>query len=81
MHQDEKRVEESLTRMVERLSSRDPSSLSKEEGLALRLNEQFPKDIGVFAVFLLNYIILQPGESIYLGANEPHAYISGLLGG
>ncbi len=28
-------------------------------------------------VYLLNYIVLQPGEALYLGANEPHAYIAG----
>lgn len=28
-------------------------------------------------VFFLNYLKLNPSEAIYLGANEPHAYISG----
>lgn len=45
--------------------------------LVLRLNSQFPGDIGVFCPFLLNYMVLQPGEAIFLGAGEPHAYISG----
>lgn len=45
--------------------------------LVLRLNLQFPGDIGVFCPFLLNYVVLQPGEAIFLGAGEPHAYISG----
>ncbi|KXN90327.1 Mannose-6-phosphate isomerase [Leucoagaricus sp. SymC.cos] len=45
--------------------------------LVLRLNSQFPGDIGVFCPFLLNYITLQPGEAIFLGAGEPHAYIYG----
>ncbi|KAJ3161085.1 Mannose-6-phosphate isomerase [Geranomyces michiganensis] len=42
-----------------------------------RLNTQFPNDVGSFCAFLLNYVQLQPGESIFLAANEPHAYLSG----
>ena len=45
--------------------------------LVLKLNEQFPGDIGVFCPFLLNYVRLDPGQAIFLGAGEPHAYISG----
>ncbi|KAJ7708718.1 mannose-6-phosphate isomerase [Mycena rosella] len=45
--------------------------------LVLRLDSQFPGDIGIFCAFLLNYVHLKPGEAIFLGAGEPHAYISG----
>ncbi|KAI8986867.1 mannose-6-phosphate isomerase [Trametes punicea] len=45
--------------------------------LVLRLNSQFPGDIGAFCPFMLNYLTLQPGEAIFLAAGEPHAYISG----
>ncbi|KAF8798497.1 RmlC-like cupin [Phlegmacium glaucopus] len=45
--------------------------------LVLRLNEQFPGDIGLFCPFVLNYVRLDPGQAIFLGAGEPHAYISG----
>jgi mannose-6-phosphate isomerase len=45
--------------------------------LAIELARQFPGDIGVFCIFVLNYLSLRPGESIFLGAGEPHAYISG----
>ena len=45
--------------------------------LALRLNGQFPLDVGVFAPFLLNVIRLEPGQGVFLAANEPHAYLSG----
>ncbi|KAF9524392.1 RmlC-like cupin domain-containing protein [Crepidotus variabilis] len=45
--------------------------------LVQRLATQFPGDVGVFAPFLLNYMKLQPGEAIFLGAGEPHAYIYG----
>lgn len=45
--------------------------------LVLKLNKQFPGDIGIFCPFLLNYVQLDPGQAIFLGAGEPHAYISG----
>ena len=45
--------------------------------LVLELHEQFPGDIGIFCPFVLNYIRLDPGQAIFLGAGEPHAYIYG----
>ncbi|KAI9511302.1 mannose-6-phosphate isomerase [Russula earlei] len=67
-----------LSRLIERFESR--SVQVEEESvreLVLCLNRQFPNDIGTFCSFLLNYIKLSPGEAIFLGAGEPHAYISG----
>ncbi|XP_015881334.3 mannose-6-phosphate isomerase 1 [Ziziphus jujuba] len=51
--------------------------LSDKEMLVLRLEKQYPADIGVISAFFLNYVKLNPGEALYLGANEPHAYIFG----
>ncbi|CAM8941306.1 unnamed protein product [Rhodiola kirilowii] len=45
--------------------------------LVLRLEEQYPGDVGVISAFFLNYVRLKPGEALYIGANEPHAYLSG----
>lgn len=42
-----------------------------------RLWIEYPFDVGCFCVFLLNYVCLNPGEAIFLAANEPHAYLSG----
>lgn len=41
------------------------------------INSDFTGDVGVLSLFFLNLLNLQPGESIYLGANEIHAYLSG----
>lgn len=41
------------------------------------ISSDFPGDVGVLSLFFLNLLYLQPGESIYLGANEIHAYLSG----
>ncbi|EEF35365.1 mannose-6-phosphate isomerase, putative [Ricinus communis] len=51
--------------------------LTDKEWLVLRLESQYPADVGVMAAFLLNYVKLSPGEALYLEANEPHAYVGG----
>lgn len=51
--------------------------LTDKEQLVLRLEKQYPADVGVISAFFLNYVRLNPGEALYLGANEPHAYVSG----
>ena len=38
---------------------------------------QHPGDPGLVAALLLNYVRLQPGEALYLGAGVPHAYLRG----
>ncbi|MEV4436666.1 mannose-6-phosphate isomerase, class I [Streptomyces sp. NPDC049585] len=38
----------------------------------------FPGDPGVIAAMLLNHVVLQPGEALYLDAGVPHAYIKGV---
>jgi mannose-6-phosphate isomerase len=43
----------------------------------LRLAQQFPHDAGAMAPFFLNYILMAPGESFFMAANEPHAYVAG----
>lgn len=45
--------------------------------LVLLLNKQYPDDVGTLCSFLLNVVDLKTGEAIFLGANVPHAYISG----
>ncbi|KAK3112753.1 Mannose-6-phosphate isomerase [Teratosphaeriaceae sp. CCFEE 6253] len=45
--------------------------------LLLRLNSQFPADIGLFVTFFLNYVQLDVGEAMFLRADDIHAYLSG----
>ncbi|KAJ9605469.1 Mannose-6-phosphate isomerase [Cladophialophora chaetospira] len=51
-----------------------PEELSE---LVQRCNSQFPEDIGLFVLFFLNFVKLQPGQAMYLKADDIHAYISG----
>ncbi|KAJ8417149.1 hypothetical protein AAFF_G00283760 [Aldrovandia affinis] len=69
-----------LNMLVKRVSEegaagKDTSSSNGE--LLLRLHSQFPGDIGCFSIYFLNRVMLQPGEAMFLGANEPHAYLFG----
>jgi mannose-6-phosphate isomerase len=45
--------------------------------LMIRLNGQFPNDIGLFVSFFLNYVELDVGEAMFLKADDIHAYLSG----
>ncbi|MDV5146129.1 mannose-6-phosphate isomerase, class I [Streptomyces sp. SBC-4] len=42
------------------------------------LAHHYPSDPGVIAAMLLNHVLLQPGEALYLGAGVPHAYLDGM---
>jgi mannose-6-phosphate isomerase len=55
-----------------------PSNDGKElADLVVRLNSQFPGDIGLFVLFFLNYVKLEVGEAMFLKADDIHAYLSG----
>lgn len=45
--------------------------------LVVRLDGQFPGDIGLFVLFFLNYVKLDVGEAMFLKADDIHAYLSG----
>jgi mannose-6-phosphate isomerase len=76
MHSPQEKVTASLSKLVARLNeSKADDTISK---LVLRLDQQYPGgDVGVFSSLLLNYVSMEPGQAIFLGANEPHAYLSG----
>ncbi|KAI4352216.1 hypothetical protein L6164_006489 [Bauhinia variegata] len=71
-----------VTEVIDRLKNRLHTEsrvrqLTSKEQLVLLLEKQYPADVGVISAFFLNHVKLNPGEALYLGANEPHAYISG----
>ncbi len=43
-----------------------------------RAADSFPGDPGVIAGLLLNHVVLEAGDALYLGAGIPHAYFAGL---
>ncbi|KAL0350320.1 UNVERIFIED_CONTAM: Mannose-6-phosphate isomerase 2 [Sesamum radiatum] len=71
-------ISEVISKLISRLNlKREVRELTDKEELVLRLDKQYPGDVGVLAAFLFNYVKLNPGEALYLGANEPHAYLHG----
>ncbi|XP_069018969.1 mannose-6-phosphate isomerase [Embiotoca jacksoni] len=56
-------------------AGKDTSSSNGD--LLLRLHSQYPGDIGCFSIYFLNHMVLDPGQAMFLGANEPHAYLYG----
>lgn len=69
---------QALSSLKDRLEKkREAAELTAKEKLILRLEKQYPADIGILAALFLNYLRLRPGEALYLGADEPHAYLEG----
>ncbi|MDH5654482.1 MAG: mannose-6-phosphate isomerase, class I [Spirochaetia bacterium] len=56
------------------------SSRNLEEKIVFELIDYYgDEDPGVFCVYFLNYIELKEKEGIFLGPNEPHAYLGGQM--
>lgn len=47
------------------------------ESLFIRLNKEYPYEVGCFCIFVMNSVTMKPGECIFMAANEPHAYLLG----
>lgn len=78
MTAEEVKYKSELAKLVRRYNEGNEKDEEKSvKDLVIRLNQQFPGDIGVFCVFVLNYVKMEPGEAIFLGAGEPHAYVTG----
>ena len=76
-----KRVEELIARLNSDSNLDLPAAkrerMSVVNSLALRLHDQFPYDVGIFCSYVMCYRKLDPGQAVFLSANEPHAYLSG----
>ncbi|KAJ8686633.1 hypothetical protein QAD02_022427 [Eretmocerus hayati] len=71
-------IAQQLRKLLERLSNLDQATRNLLNAKLLeRLHLDYPGDVGCFGIYLFNYLILQPGEALYLGANELHAYLFG----
>ncbi|NP_001140535.1 Mannose-6-phosphate isomerase 1-like [Zea mays] len=71
-------VSEAVAKLISRLNTKSKiRTLTDKEQLVLSLERQYQDDVGVIAALFFNYVKLSPGEALYIGANEPHAYLSG----
>ena len=57
--------------------AQEGGEFGREARMALELSERYPGDAGVLAALLLNLVVLQPGEALFLPAGNLHAYLSG----
>ena len=62
-------VERQLDALMRRIATTSPMLLTPVDELAERLHAQYPHDVGVFCAYLLNYLVLEPGE---VTANAQH---------
>lgn len=81
----EEQVDTILSPLIERLARQNeqsPFPKTSPEYWVLRSDSEFLKeghhDRGVFSVYLLNLIRLNPGQAMYLSAGVPHAYLDGV---
>ncbi|MDO5097601.1 MAG: mannose-6-phosphate isomerase, class I [Corynebacterium sp.] len=44
----------------------------------IELDARYPGDVGVLGALLLNYVVIEPGEAVFLHAGNLHAYCRGL---
>ncbi|XP_012968306.1 mannose-6-phosphate isomerase isoform X2 [Mesocricetus auratus] len=80
MKAEKKVVVEQLNLLVKRISQQVSAGNSMDDicgKLLLQLHQQYPGDIGCFAIYFLNLLTLKPGEAMFLEANVPHAYLKG----
>jgi len=55
----------------------DDAPFAAEREMAVKLGGAYPGDAGVVIALLLNHLTLQPGEALFLGAGNLHAYLRG----
>lgn len=71
--------EAEIAKCIKDIAKNNKSELKRNELLDIfnKINQDFPDDVGTLCLFFLNLVRLQPGQAIYLGANEIHAYLDG----
>jgi len=70
-------AEQAVTQVAEAIEAAAPSDPTGALAGYAYAAREFPGDTGLIAGLLLNYVRLQPGEALYLGAGNVHAYLRG----
>jgi mannose-6-phosphate isomerase len=79
----QERVDLLLNELLARLREKAPISKQSPDYWALRAAEHFPlpgghRDRGIFSIYLLNLLHLQPGQGTFQPAGVLHAYLEGV---
>lgn len=72
-----------LNPLIQRLQNQAPTNKDTPDFWAARAAREFPlpdghRDRGIFSIYLLNLVRLQPGEATYQSAGTLHAYLEGV---
>ncbi len=59
-------------------SGHDESALVDELASVVEVERAFPGDVGVVVALLLNFVVLDPGQALFLEAGTLHAYLAGV---
>jgi mannose-6-phosphate isomerase class I len=86
MNMEQEEINRILTPLINRLKAQnDKKQFTKDdrEYWVLEADMQYTKDgninVGVFSMYLLNLVHLEPGQAMYIGAGELHAYLEGAI--
>ncbi|MCH1435124.1 MAG: mannose-6-phosphate isomerase, class I, partial [Acidimicrobiales bacterium] len=63
--------------VVEACQDPGPDEHADVRSMVVTLGERYPGDAGILTATLLNLVHLLPGEALFLGAGNLHAYLSG----
>ena len=79
MNLDKENVGELVALLFRRLQQLGAQGALREDTVEVMRDmfKRFPNDIGCLSPLYLNHIVLEPGECVYYGAGELHAYLSG----
>ncbi|XP_069105387.1 mannose-6-phosphate isomerase-like [Argopecten irradians] len=80
MKQTKEVIHNQLSSLIDKVTQmeKEGQDISKYEAeVLLKVNKEFPGDVGCFAIYFLNVVNLKPGEAMFLRASLPHAYLSG----
>ncbi|MFZ5927855.1 MAG: mannose-6-phosphate isomerase, class I [Acidobacteriota bacterium] len=82
MHLPQERADELLDALLARIERAAPWPPDAPEHWALRAAREFPlpggrRDRGIFSIFLLNLVQLEPGQGTFQPAGVLHAYLQG----
>jgi mannose-6-phosphate isomerase len=67
-----------VTELVDRVVELARGRLEPEFALVVTFAAAYPHDPGIVIALLLNYVVLKPGEVLYLPAGNIHMYLRGL---
>lgn len=67
----------SIRKCIDGLAGKFKNDSSKLAEVFNVIQKDFPYDVGSLSLFFLNLVEMKPGDSIYLAAKVPHAYLFG----